>query len=304
MDLEERHVQIMLEGLPIQADGWTKTTDLQPLNFRFTMDTASEFLYGESVNSQITALSGRKTAESIDDMSFVAAFESCQDTMAKSIVLNEWYMLAFTKKFYNSCQLCHRYIDRFVHKALTIDKPRPADSDKKEKYVFLERLAEETKDPVEIRDQLLSILIAGRDTTASLLSFLFLMLAQHPDVFDKLRNIIINDFGTFSAPRDLTFSGLKSCSYLQWCMNETLRLYPSVPVNSRRSAVDTTLPCGGGDDGLSPIFVPRGTECGYIVYVTHRHPSLWGPDADRFVPERWQSYKHGFEYLPFNGGPR
>jgi cytochrome P450 len=82
------------------------------------------------------------------------------------------------------------------------------------------------------------------------------------------------------------------------------RMYPTVPINSRRSIVDTTLPRGGGPDGNSPVFVPKGTEINYSVYVMHRSKELWGPDADEFVPERWQGRKVGFEYLPFNGGPR
>ena len=103
----------------------------------------------------------------------------------------------------------------------------------------------------------------------------------------------------------ITFKRLKGCGYLQWCMNETLRLFPPVPWNSRRSTRDTSLPSGGGEDGMSPIFVPKGTETVYIVWLMQRHSATWGPDAEEFRPERWQNHKHSvFEYLPFNGGPR
>lgn len=146
--------------------------------------------------------------------------------------------------------------------------------------------------------------VAGRDTTASLLGFLFLILAQHQDVLHKLRETIIEEFGTYKSTDKITFSSLKSCSYLQWCMNETLRLFPTVPINSRRSVKDTTLPRGGGPDGLSPLFVPKGTETNYSVYAMHRNKDIWGPDAEEFKPERWNGKKPGFEYLPFNGGPR
>jgi cytochrome P450 len=114
----------------------------------------------------------------------------------------------------------------------------------------------------------------------------------------------VKEFGTYKAPRNITFSNLKACSYLQWCLNETLRLYPTVPLNSRRSIVDTTLPRGGGPDGLSPVFVPKGTEVNYSVYATHRNEAIWGKDANEFKAERWDGRKPGFEYLPFNGGPR
>lgn len=133
---------------------------------------------------------------------------------------------------------------------------------------------------------------------------MFLMLAEHQDVFRKLRKTIIGDFGTYKSTEKITFSSLKSCQYLQWCMNETLRLFPTVPVNSRRSVKDTTIPRGGGPDGLSPLFIPKGTEVNYCVYAMHRNKDLWGPDAEEFKPERWNGKKPGFEYLPFNGGPR
>jgi cytochrome P450 len=295
----------MILALPTRADGWTDLVDLQPLNFRLTIDSASEFLFGESVNSQLAALPGGDDVSSarLDDAAFVTAFELSQDIIAKAFRFNDWYSIGLTKQYYAACKVCHRYIDRFVRQGLSHEKrlfePKTGD-----KYVFLEALAAQTTDPVEIRDQLLSILVAGRDTTASLLSFLFLVLSQNQDVFRKLRQIIVKEFGTYDAPKNVTFSNLKACSYLQWCLNETLRLYPTVPLNSRRSIVDTTLPRGGGPDGLSPVFVPKGTEVNYSVYATHRNEAFWGKDASEFRPERWNGRKPGFEYLPFNGGPR
>jgi len=147
-------------------------------------------------------------------------------------------------------------------------------------------------------------MVAGRDTTASLLCFLFQQLAIHTEVFAKLRSEVLENFGTYTSPKNITFASLKSSKYLQWCLNETLRLFPTVPMNSRRSIVDTTLPRGGGPAGTDPIFVPKGTEVNYSVYAMHRQPSLWGPDCEQFKPERWNTRKTGFEYLPFNGGPR
>lgn len=295
----------MLKALPISTDGWTTTTDIQPLFFRLTIDSASEFLFGASVNTQLNALPEHVGGlNNADDTAFVNAFENSQDMIARAFRLNDWYSLGLTKEYYETCKVCHDYIDKFVRKVLDNEKRTLLKPDGKEKYVFLEALAAETSNPIEIRDQLLSILVAGRDTTASLLSFLWLSMSQNPKIFNKLREKVINDFGTFNNPKKITFSGLKSCSYLQWCMNEALRLFPTVPLNSRRSVVDTTLPRGGGPDGLSPLFVPKGTEVNYSVYAMHRNKAFWGPDADEFIPERWDGRKTGFEYLPFNGGPR
>ncbi|RDW57024.1 hypothetical protein BP6252_13896 [Coleophoma cylindrospora] len=303
LDLEERHLQNMLLALPVESDGWTKTIDLLPIYFRLTIDSSSEFLFGDSVNSQLSALPGRSTPEK--DLGFVSAFERSQDLIANAFRFNDWYAIGLTKELRDACKVCHEYIDPYVLKALSQNKEKSSKKgEEKQHYIFLEELARQTQDPVEIRDQLLSILVAGRDTTASLLSFLWLLLSQHPDVFDKLRSTVINEFGTYQNPRDITFSSLKSCSYLQWCMNETLRLFPTVPLNGRRSLRDTTLPRGGGPDGLSPIFIPKDTEINYSVYSMHRSKELWGEDANDFIPGRWHGRKSGFEYLPFNGGPR
>jgi len=87
-----------------------------------------------------------------------------------------------------------------------------------------------------------------------------------------------------------------------------LRLFPVVPFNGRAAVKDTTIPTGGGPDGKSPIFVRKGQNVEYSTYAMHRRQDIWGPDADFFRPERWSEPRKtgygGFEYLPFNGGPR
>jgi cytochrome P450 len=84
-----------------------------------------------------------------------------------------------------------------------------------------------------------------------------------------------------------------------------LRLYPPVPLNARTAIKDTTIPVGGGPDGLSPVFVSKGQDVSYSVWAMHRREDLWGGDAAKFRPERWEGSKvRGWQYLPFNGGPR
>lgn len=70
-----------------------------------------------------------------------------------------------------------------------------------------------------------------------------------------------------------------------------LRTHPVLPCNSRVAATDTVLPVGGGTDGLSPIFVAKGTMIAYHVSALHRRKDLWGPDADEYRPERWVDEK-------------
>jgi len=86
-----------------------------------------------------------------------------------------------------------------------------------------------------------------------------------------------------------------------------LRLYPVVPGNARFANKDTFLPRGGGEDGESPVFIPRGGTAAYSVLRMHRRKDIYGPDALEFRPERWapeEGLRPGWAYLPFNGGPR
>lgn len=75
-------------------------------------------------------------------------------------------------------------------------------------------------------------------------------------------------------------------------------------MNDKVALVDTVLPRGGGPDGQAPLFVEKGSIVTWAVYALHRREDLYGADADEFRPERWETLRPGWEYLPFNGGPR
>ena len=78
----------------------------------------------------------------------------------------------------------------------------------------------------------------------------------------------------------------------------------------RQATKTTVLPVGGGPDGSSPLLIRKGEAVSYSVYAMHRRKDLYGDDADRFRPDRWESDSGpdlrdiGWGYLPFNGGPR
>ena len=74
-----------------------------------------------------------------------------------------------------------------------------------------------------------------------------------------------------------------------------LRLHPVIPLNSRMAIVDTVLPVGGGPDGQSPLFIPKGQIVSYSVYTMHRRKDYFGEDADQYNPDRWESLRPGWE---------
>jgi cytochrome P450 len=87
-------------------------------------------------------------------------------------------------------------------------------------------------------------------------------------------------------------------------------LFPPVPLNGRFSTEDTFLPRGGGNSGEDPILVPKGTLVAFSTFAVHRNRDLYGQDADKFRPERWnddvikQRRMVDWSYHPFFAGPR
>ena len=214
-----------------------------------------------------------------------------------------FYPIVTSKQFKEDCRVCHSFTDSFVQ--LALERTKDKSNEKASSYIFLDELAKETRDPLILRNQALNILLAGRDTTASLLSFVFYQLALRPEIYFKLRTEILAAFG--DTIESLSFESLKRCSYLRNVINETLRLFPTVPANGRTALHDTTLPHGGGPDESSPIFIPKGTQVAYTVYAVHRQREFWGNDANEFRPDRWTEKRpnsHPWDFLPFNGGPR
>lgn len=302
---EEAHVQDLLRALPLKESGWTAQVDLEVLFYRMTLDLAIEFLVGKSVSSQNASL-GDATARSpsgsgIDYIQFGNAFDTCSKWVGERARMNDMYWLIDGKDFRENCKKTHRFMDNLVENAMGQGLQETATG---KKHSVLDSLLNQTSDRVSIRSELINTLIASRDTTAATLSWLFYLLARHQVVYSKLRKIILEDFGSYEHPKNISVGKLRDCQFLQNCLNETLRLYPPVPLNSRQALRDTTIPRGGGSDGTAKVFVRKGQQVNYSVDALHRRRDLWGPDADEFKPERWIGRKAGWEYLPFNGGPR
>jgi cytochrome P450 len=175
-------------------------------------------------------------------------------------------------------------------------------------YTFLHALAGFTRDRTVLRDQIIAVLLAGRDTTAATLSWTLYELGRYPNAVKKLRAEIISTLGTEHTP---TYEDLKSMSYLKAVLNETLRLYPAVPFNVRLALKDTTLPRGGGPDGSEPLPVLKDSPVAYSTLVMQRRSDLYPPISDTFAdpqifsPERWAHWHpKPHDYIPFNAGPR
>lgn len=300
------------------------------------MDTATEFLFGKSINS----LRPDATAES---KQFSWAFDYALGCIAQKIRFGKFNWVYHGRKYTEACKYIHdhvrpiirhaveyrqakNYVDNDAHMMTNYKKGARAgnpektallyspylkeskdgdldeiakENDQEERYVFLYELAKHTASEQELRDQVINTLIAGRDTTASLMSSTLFVLSRRPDIWAKLR-----DEFAFLSGQPPTFEQIKELKYLRFVLNETLRLYPVVPIEAKFANKDTFLPRGGGADGQSPIFVQKGQMIIWVLYSMHRRTDLWGADAAEFRPERWEGLLPGFNFLPFNGGPR
>ena len=268
--------------------------DLQPLFFRLTLDISTNFPFGESVKSL-------KAPRSASEQTFGDALNTAQAFVAKRFRLPDLYWLFGGSKFRKTCNDVHRFADQIIHRNLSRGSEKGA--------VFLDLLAERTPNRDALRGQIISLLAAGRDTTACLLTWTFFLLVRHRKILEKLREEVNTACSDLA---NLTRTELRKMSYLQNVFKETSRLYPSVPVNDRKANKTTLLPIGGGPDRTAPVLIPKGASVAYSIYAMHRRPDLYGMDAELFRPERWDEDMPMYSdktaaawgYLPFNGGPR
>ncbi|KAL2001186.1 hypothetical protein VTN02DRAFT_2132 [Thermoascus thermophilus] len=298
--LLDAHVSRMIDLVP--RDG--AAFDIQRLFYRLTMDSATHFLFGESVGSLLA-----EPESTADAQGFAEAFALAQDYLVARSRAQDLYWLVNPRRYRAAIRTVHDLVDRYVRLALEQrqQQPEPEQQETKaNRYIFLRALAAETQDPKVLRDNLLNVLLAGRDTTASLLSSTVYLLARHPAVWRRLREVVVGALAE-EDKEGITHARLKDIPYLRYVLNEALRLYPPVPLNFRVATTDTALPVGGGPDQTAPVYVRRGTIVAYNVFAMHRRTDLWGADAHVFRPERWAEKKNarrGWDYLPFNGGAR
>ena len=211
LDTFETHIQHLISKVPRNG----ATFDLQVLFFQLTLDSATEFLFGESVNCLTSA-------EGSEQQKFGTAFDFAQAHLGTRSRLGMFkFLYGGRDDFDVACRRVHTFVDQIVYRAL--DRIRPGDdeksidSDGQHRYVFLDEMVRATRDPKQLRDELLNILLAGRDTTASLLSHTFHVLARKPDIFKKLLAEVDELNG-----KKPDYETIKSMKYLKYLLTECI----------------------------------------------------------------------------------
>ncbi|XP_076756466.1 cytochrome P450 4C1-like [Xylocopa sonorina] len=151
-------------------------------------------------------------------------------------------------------------------------------------------------DDAGIRDEVETFMFKGHDTTAMSLCFTIMLFAEHPEIQDRARAEVKEVMEQNNGK--LNMSAIQELSYLERCIKESLRLYPSVPGIGRLTEKSVKL---------NNYEVPAGVTINVHIFDTHRDPRLWpNPevfDPDRFLPENSRG-RHPYSYIPFSAGPR
>ncbi|KAL8895763.1 MAG: hypothetical protein Q9192_003459 [Flavoplaca navasiana] len=257
----EEHTEYLVNCIPTG-----EFVDLQTLFFRFTFDTTTFLLFGKSMNSLQATL--KRDESKTGEARFSETFHVSQDFLFRRGRLGDLYWLIGGKEFRRQCSIVHEFINEAMQGALSTEYQKDKAADV---HSFLDALIQQTRDPKVLRDQLLNVMLAGRDTTACCLTWTFRLLAQHPNVLAKLRHEIGSVVGLGMMSRLPDRNDLKRMKYLNLVLKE----------------------------GYS-VYVMHRLKKLYGEDTDSFRPERWDPDVKNAVNLK----NIGWGYLPFNGGPR
>ena len=217
-------------------------------------------------------------------MNFVRAFETTMRLGAQRALLGPLARWIPNRELEEACKTTRSFLTSYM--TLAAAEAETKKDSRERSYVFFDELVKSGAEDEYLRDQLLSIITAGRDTTAHSLTACFYYLARNKAALDKCRQEI-SDLGA----KNPTWEQLKNMKYLNNVVKEALRMLPPVATNSRATLRETVLPLGGGKDGQSPLLLPKGTPTRFSPYSLHRREDIYGEDANEFRPERWEKLR-------------
>ena len=303
---------IKLRFLPILETARldSEPIDLQDLLLRLTFDNICGLTFGKDP---------RTCAPGLPVNTFSVAFDRATEASLQRFILPEilWKFkrlagLGLEVSLTRSLVQVDNYLSEII-KTRKQDLTSKPNNDGAQHDDLLSRFIKkkETYSDEVLQRVALNFVLAGRDTSSVALSWFFWLITQNPTVEDKILReicaVLIETRGDDVAlwiDEPLACEELDRLVYLKAALSETLRLYPSVPEDSKRAVKDDVLPDG--------TFVPAGSSVTYSIYSAGRMRSTWGDDCLEFKPERWISRSDGgrfinhdpFKFVAFNAGPR
>eukprot|EP01103_Thecamoeba_quadrilineata_P010371 TRINITY_DN221_c0_g2_i1.p1 TRINITY_DN221_c0_g2~~TRINITY_DN221_c0_g2_i1.p1 ORF type:complete len:494 (-),score=100.74 TRINITY_DN221_c0_g2_i1:28-1509(-) len=268
-----------------------KTVDMQNLFCRFTLDSIGEIAFGTNFDSLHA-----------EEFPFAQAFNQATLSLDERFTNPLWKLCWWTnseKKLRESVATLDRYAYELINQRRS-DPNLETNKDLLSQHIRLKPDPEIVIDDKFLRDTILNFMIAGRDTTAQTLLWTFYLLSQNPRVEDKL----ISEIDSTLKGGLPTYENVKSMKYLQAVIDETLRLYPAVPLDPKYAVNDDVLPNG--------TKIPAGTTVEWTAWLMGRHPDFWENPLE-CIPERWiEPDANGGKkvpnrvppFIPFQFGPR
>jgi len=261
-----------------------QSVDLFNLLNRFTLDSIGEIGFGADIGSLEKA-----------DSPFLKSFDKAQQIILLRFVVPGWQVLRRLGLGMEWGTRRHFDLLRDYSKDIVQDLKGSLDSEAGDSFVGLFMKSGEVSSDKLLEDLVLNFLIAGRDTTAQAMSWCLWNIMQHPDVEQNILEEAERTCG--SGP--LKYDMINKLDYLEAVIRESLRLYPSVPIDLKEAAADDVWP-----DGTR---IARGSTVAYSAYGMGRSKKIWGEDAAEFRPGRWremQAPPDAYTYTAFHAGPR
>ncbi|KAM0059995.1 putative unspecific monooxygenase [Helianthus debilis subsp. tardiflorus] len=289
-----------LEGKPV---------DLQDLLLRLTFDNICGLAFGKDPQT---------LSPGLPENGFASAFDRATEATLQRFILPEtiwklkkWLRLGMEVELSQSLS----HVDKYLTGVINTRKLELLNSESQSQTPHDDLLSrfmkkKESYSDTFLQQVALNFILAGRDTSSVALSWFFYLVIKNPRVEMKILTeiceVLIKTRGTDTCQwldDPLVFEEVDQLTYLKAALSETLRLYPSVPEDSKHVAADDVLPDG--------TVVPAGSAVTYSIYSTGRMKFIWGEDVLEFRPERWLSddgkrfeMKDQFRFVSFNAGPR
>lgn len=268
-------------------------------NINQFLDSSTEFLFGKSADSLLPDDPNNSAA-------FLQYFNAALAGVGKRRLAGKLSPIkfAFDKSWKEAYTSVHSWVDVHVQRALAETSVQTGHDSENEKqvpsrYILLNEMAKQTRDPIDLRFQILNVFLPGRDTTSILVANVLFHLARNTEIWSELRAESMALGDTL-----ITFEVLKSLKFFRWVINETLRLQGPSGRVQRRALRDNILPVGGGPEGKAPVFVPKDTVVALNFWGMGHDKDVWGDDVNEFKPHRWVDKRPLWEFVPFMGGPR
>ncbi|XP_069698222.1 cytochrome P450 4c3 [Periplaneta americana] len=298
---------ILVEKLS-QEIGNDEGFNIFPYITHCTLDIVCETAMGRQVNAQQN--SDSEYVKAIYEIGSIV-----QNRQAKIWLQPDWLFRwsSLYKKHEKCVEILHGFSNKVIQerkKELHEQKERSIPEHevedmtlgRKKRLAFLDLLLQASRNGTElsdedIREEVDTFTFEGHDTTSAAISWALFLLGGQPDIQDKVVEEIDRVLGTDPKKR-FTMKDLNDLKYLECCIKEALRLYPSVPLIARHLKEDVSI---------AHYTVPAGTTAIIVTYMLHRNPEIF-PHPEKFNPDNFLPEnvlgRHPYAYIPFSAGPR